>query len=74
MDGVIDYWDGSLLMFPFLQWVTHWHHFLDTNYNVEEQGDIHLLCARIKRSLSKPDELYHHFQTEDSMINFLTKL
>ena len=55
----IQYWDAQLLMFPYLQWVTHWHDFLQRYYRSYSQP----LIQRLKHDLSYPKQLYEMFKS-----------
>tara|TARA_A100001015_G_scaffold312178_1_gene416826 strand:+ start:3526 stop:5202 length:1677 start_codon:yes stop_codon:yes gene_type:complete len=75
MDNVEDYWDCSLLMFPFLQFVTHWQYFLKSNY-VDAEGDaVFKLTHRLSTDLTQVNELYQLFkQSPQDFVSYLVKL
>ena len=64
----IQYWDAQLLMFPFLQWVTHWHDFLQRYYSSYSQPLIH----RLAHDLTHPRQLYETFKSGPTdVLNYL---
>lgn len=73
MPNVIDYWDIYLIMFPFLQWASHWRYFLEANYGQLQSPKINCLVERLSHDLAHPKDLYAAFiSSEDAFISYLT--
>lgn len=74
MSNVIDYWDIHLLMFPFLQWVSHWRYFLEANYGQLNAPLVNRLIERLCNDLTNPKDLYVNFiSSKDAFISYITK-
>lgn len=74
MSKVIDYWDIHLLMFPFLQWVSHWCYFLETNFGQVNNPLVGRLIEQLRNDLTNPKNLYTHFiSSDDAFISYITK-
>ncbi|MEC8677304.1 MAG: hypothetical protein VXX85_00450, partial [Candidatus Margulisiibacteriota bacterium] len=70
---MIDYWDLPLLMFPFLQWVSHWYDFLKNHYS--NYTDVNGLINRLHDDLNDPKQLLSVFkQSDDEFIKYLTEI
>ena len=70
----MDYWDIYLLMFPFLQWVTHWQYFLRSNYCNQGELSVDRLADRLKKDLAQPENLYDKFvSSKESFIRYITE-
>ena len=68
---MIDYWDLELLMFPFLQFVSHWYDFLLNHYS--NYSDIQRLINRLHNDLINPKQLLSVFKQSDyDFIEYLT--
>ena len=69
---MIDYWDLPLLMFPFLQFVSHWYDFLQHHF--KHYSDVNGLINRLHDDLNDPKELTSAFkQSDETFIKYLTK-
>ena len=74
MDAVTDYWDLHLLMFPFLQSVSHWHYFLKTNFYKHDVKEAEALVQRLAKDLTNVTDLYQCFKASRSeFVKYLTK-
>ena len=74
MDAVTDYWDLHLLMFPFLQSVSHWHYFLKTNFYKHDVKEAEALVQRLDKDLTNVTDLYQCFKASRSeFVKYLTK-
>tara|TARA_Y100001935_G_scaffold254074_1_gene262007 strand:+ start:727 stop:2394 length:1668 start_codon:yes stop_codon:yes gene_type:complete len=74
ISDVIDYWDIHLLMFPFLQWVSHWRYFLEANYGQLNAPLVNRLVERLCNDLINPKDLYVNFiSSKDAFISYITK-
>ena len=73
---MIDYWDLYLLMFPFLQWVDHWAHFLSQYYVNDQYPQIQQLYDLLMAEIKCPKQLYSLFADDqkDAFISFITTL
>ena len=70
---MIDYWDLPLLIFPFLQWVSHWYDFLKNHYS--NYTDVNGLINRLHDDLNDPKQLLSVFkQSDDEFIKYLTEI
>ena len=68
---MVDFYDCYLLMFPFLQWVTHWVSFLELNYS--QNLKVQTLIQRLKNDLNDTETIYSKFK-ENSADRFITYL
>ena len=70
---MIDYWDLPLLMFPFLQWVSHWYDFLLNHYS--NYNGVKALTDRLHHDLRDPHQLITVFKESDhEFIEYITKI
>jgi hypothetical protein len=71
MSKDLEYWDASLLLFPFLQWVTHWNDFLKRYYS--DHNDVAVIKDRLTKDCRYAEPLYTIFKTSaDEFIDYLT--
>ncbi|MEK9726783.1 MAG: hypothetical protein VW397_01610, partial [Candidatus Margulisiibacteriota bacterium] len=68
-----EYWDAQLLLFPFLQWVSHWADFLARYFNAYPTALP--LVNRLKNDLKNSQSLYDHFidNSSDSILSYITR-
>tara|TARA_A100001015_G_scaffold274948_1_gene331779 strand:+ start:2649 stop:4241 length:1593 start_codon:yes stop_codon:yes gene_type:complete len=72
MDDITDYWDVHMLLFPFLQFVSHWVYFVTTNYAGFDHQTVSQLLHRFTKDLSDLEPLYKRFkQSSDAFIDYL---
>ena len=70
-----DYWDLYLLMFPYLQWVSHWGYFLSDNYVPQHHGLVQPLYERLAKDCQNPATLYDAFRASATdFIAYITRL
>ena len=71
MSQDLEYWDASLLLFPFLQWVTHWNDFLKRYYGT--YADVAVIKDRLTNDCRYTEPLYTIFKTSaEAFIDYLT--
>ena len=68
----LEYWDAQLLLFPYLQWVTHWVDFLKRHYRVyAESRD---LIERLSSNLTHSQPLFESFKSSPTeFLNYITR-
>jgi hypothetical protein len=71
-ENIPDFYDAHLLMFPFLQWITHWVDFLEFYYC--DYPAVQKIIKKLKVDLKSPKELYYLFQQSphEQLIKYLT--